>query len=75
MKSIVLFASGSGTNVENIIHYFKDSEAIEVSAVLTNKRTATVIERCNRLGISLLYFNRAAIAETDTLLKIWFRRR
>ena len=69
MKSIVLFASGSGTNVENIIEYFKDSNAVQIRAVLTNRRTAKVVERCNRLNISLLYFNKAAIA-SDTLVHI-----
>ena len=38
MKSIVLFASGSGSNVENIVQYFQESDDIHISYVLTNKR-------------------------------------
>ena len=59
-KKIVLFASGSGSNVENIARYFQDSPEISISAVLTNKKDAKVLERCDRLAINGLYFNRKA---------------
>lgn len=69
MKRIVLFASGSGSNVENIAAYFKDSKTVEISAVFSNKKEAVVLERCNRLGISAFYFNRHAFRERDTVLR------
>lgn len=68
MKNIVLFASGSGSNVENIITYFKESDRVAVSAVFTNNRQARVLERCDRLEVSALYFNRPAFYRTDVLL-------
>jgi len=67
MKRIVLFASGSGTNVENIIHYFSDKTEVEIVAVLTNRKDAKVLERCTRLNISALYFNRHAFIESDLI--------
>ncbi|WP_430968169.1 phosphoribosylglycinamide formyltransferase [Spongiimicrobium sp. 2-473A-2-J] len=70
MKQIVLFASGSGSNVENIAHYFRDNPKINISCVLTNKRDAQVIDRCNRLKINVLFFNRTAFYETDCVLSI-----
>ncbi|MGB5818599.1 MAG: phosphoribosylglycinamide formyltransferase [Saonia sp.] len=70
MKRIVLFASGSGSNVENIIHYFQDNPKVTVVCVLTNKRDAKVIDRCNRLNISALYFNRTAFYHTDCILDL-----
>ena len=70
MKRIVLFASGSGTNAENIIRYFQKKGTVEVSAVLTNKRDAAVIDRCNRLKTPALYFNRTAFQQEEFLLKI-----
>ncbi|MCX2718388.1 phosphoribosylglycinamide formyltransferase [Lentiprolixibacter aurantiacus] len=70
MKRIVLFASGSGTNAENIIKYFRDKDKAEVAAVLTNKRDAAVIDRCNKLRTPALYFNRSAFEENDFLLQI-----
>jgi len=69
-KRIVLFASGSGSNVENIVNYFNDGTHITVSAVFTNKRDAKVIDRCNRLNISALYFNKHAFVNSDCVLKM-----
>ncbi|MDX1313966.1 MAG: phosphoribosylglycinamide formyltransferase [Eudoraea sp.] len=70
MKRIVLFASGSGTNAENIIRYFQNKGTVEVTAVLTNKRDAVVIDRCNSLNIAALYFNRSAFRQEGFLLEI-----
>lgn len=69
-KRIVLFASGSGSNVENIVNYFNDGTHITVSAVFTNKRDAKVIDRCNRLKTSALYFNKHAFVNSDCVLKM-----
>ncbi len=70
IKKIILFASGSGTNVENIVRYFQDRPNITISTVLTNNREAKVIERCNNLNISILYFNRCAFSSSDVVLKL-----
>ncbi|MBT8262688.1 MAG: phosphoribosylglycinamide formyltransferase [Bacteroidia bacterium] len=70
MKRIVLFASGSGTNAENIIRYFQDKGTTQVTAVLTNKRNAAVIDRCNTLNTPALYFNRRAFEAENFLLEI-----
>jgi len=70
MKNIVLFASGSGSNVENIVQYFQDKPNVTIASVLTNKRDAKVLERCNRLNISSLCFNKIAFQETDCVLDI-----
>jgi len=69
-KRLVLFASGSGTNVEAIAASFKDHPAITVSAVLTNKRDAKVLDRCNRLNLSALYFNKNAFLGSDVVLRL-----
>ena len=70
MKRIVLFASGSGSNVENIANYFKDNPLVTITSVFTNKRDAKVIDRCNRLNISALYFNKESFSKSDCLLSI-----
>ncbi|PKP19057.1 MAG: phosphoribosylglycinamide formyltransferase, partial [Bacteroidetes bacterium HGW-Bacteroidetes-21] len=58
MKKIVLFASGSGSNAENIIHYFNENGKASVLCVYTNNPAAGVIERCGRLDIPCRIFNR-----------------
>ncbi|THD69107.1 phosphoribosylglycinamide formyltransferase [Robertkochia marina] len=62
MKSIVIFASGSGTNAENIIRYFQDSEKARVSLVLSNKKEAKVLDRARELHVSAMSFNREAMS-------------
>ncbi|GLU43348.1 phosphoribosylglycinamide formyltransferase [Allomuricauda sp. NBRC 101325] len=68
MKRIVIFASGSGSNAENIINYFGDNPTIEVVAVLTNKSTAMVLERCDRLEVPAFYFNKVAFKNSDAVV-------
>ena len=70
MKNIVLFASGSGSNVENIVRYFQNRPNVAIAGVLTNKRNAKVIDRCDRLNVNALYFNRNAFDQTDCVLNI-----
>jgi len=38
--------------------------------VLTNKRDAKVLNRCNKLNVSGLYFNKTAFYDTDCVLNI-----
>lgn len=50
-KNIAIFASGSGTNAENIIRYFKENDSVRVALVLSNKSDAYVLERARGLGV------------------------
>lgn len=68
MKKLVLFASGSGSNVERIVDYFKEDTEVAISCVLTNKKDAKVLDRCKRLEIPALYFNRVAFYDSNTIL-------
>lgn len=68
MKRIVILASGSGSNAENIIKHFNSSDLVTVVEVLSNKKNAFVLERANRLKVRNSSFNRADFYESDTLL-------
>lgn len=70
MKRIVILASGSGTNAENIIKYFQKSKEVIVTQVLSNKKDAKVLERCERLNISNFSFNRDDFFNTDKVLNV-----
>ncbi|WP_066222590.1 phosphoribosylglycinamide formyltransferase [Formosa haliotis] len=70
MKRIVIFASGSGSNAENIIKYFNTTQNASVNLVLTNNPHAKVLDRCKTLGVSALAFNRVAYSKTDHVLNI-----
>lgn len=69
MKKIVLFASGSGSNVENIVNFFAKNDEVEISLVLTNNSNAYVIERCRRMGIECAVFGRKEFRETGSVLE------
>lgn len=64
-KKLVIFASGSGTNAENIIKYFKNSGTAEVIAVLSNNKGAKVLKRAYDLGVKALHFDRDAFYNTQ----------
>jgi phosphoribosylglycinamide formyltransferase 1 len=56
MKNIAIFASGSGTNAENIIRYFSNKNSAKVSLVLSNKRKAMVLKRADALNVPAVFF-------------------
>jgi len=58
MKRIAVFASGSGTNAENLIRYFSCHKEITVALVVANRPDASVLERAKRLQVPALVFNR-----------------
>lgn len=58
MKKIVIFASGSGTNAENIIKYFSNSDKARVTLILSNSSEAYVIKRAEALNIPTIVFDR-----------------
>ncbi len=70
MKRIVIFASGNGTNAENLIKFFQNSSNASVILVLTNNPYAKVIERCNKLNTSVLSFNKVAFLDTNIVLNL-----
>jgi phosphoribosylglycinamide formyltransferase-1 len=70
MKRIVIFASGSGTNAENIIKFFHNRDNVSVIQVLTNNPHAKVIERCKALNMSCLSFNKVALVHTNDVLEL-----
>lgn len=69
-KKIVIFASGSGTNAENIIKYFKESEKAEVEAVFSNKKGAKVLRRAHDHHVKALFFDRDALYNSNEILNV-----
>jgi phosphoribosylglycinamide formyltransferase-1 len=57
-KKLAIFASGSGSNAENICNYFAESSDIEVVLICTNKRDALIVKRANKLNIPVYIFTK-----------------
>ena len=67
MRNLAIFASGSGTNAENLINYFSGHPEFRVAVVLCNKPDAFVLQRAARLGVPSVVFNRSQLVCTDAL--------
>ena len=67
-KRIVIFASGSGTNTQNLIQYFQQSEFAEVVLVMSNKKGAKVLDRSKKLKVKCLHFDKMALSASDGVL-------
>lgn len=70
MKKIVLFASGSGSNAENIIQHFAKSADAEVVAVFCNNPNALVLERAQKHHVPSVVFTKEELLADNVLLKL-----
>ena len=67
MKKMVVFASGSGTNAENIIKYFAKTQTGTIVSVFTNNIKAKVIERAENLQVPTEIFSKEELLESKVL--------
>ena len=68
MKRVVIFASGAGSNAENIIKYFENSSHVSVQKVFCNKKNAGVFDRCLHLNIACKWFSREEFSYSEVIL-------
>lgn len=69
MKKIAIFASGSGTNAQNIIERFLKHPEIRVELVLSNKKDAYVLERATRFNVPTRTFTRDEFYQSEKVLE------
>lgn len=69
MTRIALFASGSGTNVENIANYFNGRTTAKPACVLCNNPDAFVLERAKRLGLESMTFTRTEFNDGKKIME------
>ncbi len=70
MEHIAVFASGTGTNAENLIRYFRTHPHCRVNLVLCNKPGAGVLDRAARLGVKSVVITRQDLYETGRALNL-----
>ena len=58
MNNIAVFASGNGSNAENIILHFNGGNVAEVKLVICNKETAAVVQKARNLGVPAMVLQR-----------------
>lgn len=68
MNRIAIFASGSGSNAENIIQYFADNKEVEVCLVLSNNKDAYALERAKKYDIPSFVFSNSQLQSSEIVL-------
>jgi phosphoribosylglycinamide formyltransferase-1 len=70
MKKIVIFASGSGTNAENIVLHFNKIEDTKVIYIFSNNANAKVLERAKKLNVPTEVFSKEDFIGDKVLQKL-----
>ncbi|MFT4698847.1 MAG: phosphoribosylglycinamide formyltransferase-1 [Flavobacteriaceae bacterium] len=70
MKRLIIFASGSGTNAQNIIQHFKYHKLVKVVLVLTNNKDAKVLDRCKVLKTNSLVFSKDELMSAKSVNEV-----
>ena len=68
-KSIIIFASGTGSNAEAIIRYFNNNSSINIEAVFSNNAHAEVLEKAQKMGVSRFVFNNRQLTNSSDVLR------
>ncbi|MCW3803988.1 phosphoribosylglycinamide formyltransferase [Plebeiibacterium marinum] len=68
MSKVAIFASGSGSNAENIVNFFKGKSFNTEFRFFTNKKDAFVNQRAKKLGINITVFDKNEFYNTDKVL-------
>ena len=68
--NIAIFVSGSGTNCENLIRCFKDSERVRCALVVSNKADAYALVRATNLGVPTAVAPKAQLNDADFMMPL-----
>ena len=68
--NIAIFVSGSGTNCENLIRCFKDSERVRCALVVSNKPDAYALVRATNLGVPTAVAPKAQLNDADFMMPL-----
>jgi len=74
MKKIAIFASGNGSNTENIIKYFQSNSKIKVDLIASNNPKAKVLTRIKPYNISTFIFNKNHLTRGGLLKKLKIKK-
>jgi phosphoribosylglycinamide formyltransferase 1 len=75
MTKIAMLASGSGTNVENFINYFRDHPVIEIALVVCDRDGAYVRARARKYGIPEVLVSGPGWKDPDALRALFTNHR
>ncbi len=70
MDNIAIFASGNGTNCENIIRHYANSNKARVVLVVCNKKDAPVVKRSEALGVPVKLISAQELRNKESILTL-----
>lgn len=71
--NIAIFVSGGGTNCENLIRHFENSDFVKCALVVSNKPDAYALVRAERLGVPSEVISKAQLNNPDEMLPLLHR--
>lgn len=69
-KHIAIFASGSGSNARKILEYFEDRKDVKISIIITNRKSAGVLNHAREFGVSTLRIDKSYFYNNDSILQV-----
>ena len=70
MTNIAIFASGGGTNCENLIRYFSRHDHIRCSLVVSNRADALALAKAERLGVPTAVITKTELQDPANVLPL-----
>lgn len=67
--NIALFASGTGSNVQNIIEHFRNHDRISVKLVVSNNPSSGALQKANAAGIETLVMQKEQVTNGEWLVQ------
>ena len=68
--NIAIWASGNGSNAENIMNYFKDKkDLVNISIVMCNNKDAFVLKRAEKFNTPTFVFTYKELNNSDVVDK------
>lgn len=70
MKRIAIFASGNGSNAENLIAQLGEKEGCSFPIIVCDNLKAGIWERAKKLGVRCVHFSRTELAEGGAVCEL-----
>ncbi|MBF24960.1 MAG: phosphoribosylglycinamide formyltransferase [Flavobacteriales bacterium] len=70
MNKIAIFASGGGSNAENIIKFFYNSKKVKIALIACNCPNAKVLKKASKYDVETFLFNKKDLLANRVLEKL-----
>ena len=68
--NVAVFVSGSGSNFENLVEYFRDSDVVNIALMVSNRADAYALVRAQRLKIPSAVVCKSQLADPSVVMPL-----